>query len=132
MPASRQQALSVRAALTEAMRHLPEHLRLPLTYDRGREMAQHRLLEQDIGIEVYFCAPHSPWQRGTCENMNGLIRQYLPKGVDLSQANQEYLSKVAISPNTRPRKALDWDTPLEAFSRLMNVYDAFRTIATHA
>ena len=81
-------AESVRLALTEAMAYVPEELRKTLTYDRGREMAEYKILEQDLGIAVYFCDPHSPWQRGTNENMNGLIRQYLPKGVDLSPATQ--------------------------------------------
>ena len=75
-------------------------------------MAEHKILEEDLGIDVYFCDPHSPWQKGTCENMNGLIRQYLPKGIDLNQADQHYLNQVAMSLNTRPRKALDWLTPL--------------------
>jgi IS30 family transposase len=87
-------AESVRLALTEAMAYLPSELRKTLTYDRGREMAEYKILEKDLGIEVYFCDPHSPWQRGTNENMNGLIRQYLPKGVDLSPATQEYLNKL--------------------------------------
>lgn len=97
-------AESVRLALTEALKYLPRELRKTLTYDRGREMAEHKILEQDLGIEVYFCDPHSPWQKGTCENMNGLIRQYLPKGIDLNQADQHYLNQVAMSLNTRPRK----------------------------
>ena len=75
-------------------------------------MAEHKILEEDLGIDVYFCDPHSPWQKGTCENMNGLIRQYLPKGIDLNQADQHYLNQVAMSLNTPPRKALDWLTPL--------------------
>ena len=76
-------AESVRKALTEALKYLPAELRKTLTYDRGREMSEHKILEEDLGIDVYFCDPHSPWQKGTCENMNGLIRQYLPKGIDL-------------------------------------------------
>ncbi|EPL7022730.1 IS30 family transposase, partial [Proteus mirabilis] len=103
---------SVRKALTEALKYLPAELRKTLTYDRGREMSEHKILEEDLGIDVYFCDPHSPWQKGTCENMNGLIRQYLPKGIDLNQADQHYLNQVAMSLNTRPRKALDWLTPL--------------------
>ncbi|MDH2379859.1 IS30 family transposase, partial [Providencia rettgeri] len=78
-------AESVRKALTEALKYLPAELRKTLTYDRGREMSEHKILEEDLGIDVYFCDPHSPWQKGTCENMNGLIRQYLPKGIDLNQ-----------------------------------------------
>lgn len=125
-------ALSVKAALTEAMQYLPEELRKTLTYDRGREMALHQDLERDVGIEVYFCDPHSPWQKGTCENMNGLIRQYLPKGIDLNPASQEYLNQIAMSLNCRPRKALNWQTPLEAFSQFVDVHQAFKSVAPHA
>lgn len=125
-------ANSVRAALTTAMQYLPAELRKTLTYDRGREMAGHKQLEQDLQIQVYFCDPHSPWQRGTCENMNGLIRQYLPKGIDLNQADQTYLNKVAMSLNTRPRKALDYKTPLEEFSRLVDYHECFGSVAPHA
>ena len=124
-------AESVRLALTEAMAYLPEELRKTLTYDRGREMAEYKILEQDLGIEVYFCDPHSPWQRGTNENMNGLIRQYLPKGVDLTPATQEYLNKIAMALNCRPRKALNWQTPLEAFSQLVDYHSAFKSVAPH-
>lgn len=124
-------AESVRLALTEALKYLPPELRKTLTYDRGREMSEHRILEQDLGLEVYFCDPHSPWQKGTCENMNGLIRQYLPKGIDLNQADQQYLNQVAMSLNTRPRKALDWLTPLEKFNQLVDYHQAFRTVAPH-
>lgn len=124
-------AESVREALTEAMRYLPAELRKTLTYDRGREMAEHKILTQDLGIEVYFCDPHSPWQKGTCENMNGLIRQYLPKGIDLNQADQDYLNQVAMSLNTRPRKALDWLTPLEKFAQLVDYHNAFKSVAPH-
>lgn len=124
-------AESVRKALTEALKYLPAELRKTLTYDRGREMAEHKILEEDLGIDVYFCDPHSPWQKGTCENMNGLIRQYLPKGIDLNQADQHYLNQVAMSLNTRPRKALDWLTPLEKFAQLVDYHKAFETVAPH-
>lgn len=124
-------AESVRHALTEAMAYLPPELRKTLTYDRGREMAQHKQLAEDLDIDVYFCDPHSPWQRGTCENMNGLIRQYLPKGIDLNQADQTYLNQVAMSLNTRPRKALDWMTPLEKFAELVDYHQAFKSVAPH-
>jgi len=95
------------------------------------EMAEHKILEEDLGIDVYFCDPHSPWQKGTCENMNGLIRQYLPKGIDLNQADQHYLNQVAMSLNTRPRKALDWLTPLEKFAQLVDYHKTFQTVAPH-
>ena len=124
-------AESVRKALTEALKYLPAELRKTLTYDRGREMSEHKILEEDLGIDVYFCDPHSPWQKGTCENMNGLIRQYLPKGIDLNQADQHYLNQVAMSLNTRPRKALDWLTPLEKFAQLVDYHKAFETVAPH-
>ena len=124
-------AESVRTALTEAMAYLPPELRQTLTYDRGREMAQHKQLEEELDIDVYFCDPHSPWQKGTIENMNGLIRQYLPKGIDLNQADQNYLNQVAMSLNTRPRKALNWLTPLEEFSRLTDYHKCFKTVAPH-
>ncbi|MEX7495381.1 IS30 family transposase (plasmid) [Acinetobacter baumannii] len=124
-------AESVRKALTEALKYLPAELRKTLTYDRGREMSEHKILEEDLGIDVYFCDPHSPWQKGTCENMNGLIRQYLPKGIDLNQADQHYLNQVAMSLNTRPRKALDWLTPLEKFAQLVDYHMAFETVAPH-
>ena len=124
-------AESVRKALTEALKYLPAELRKTLTYDRGREMAEHKILEEDLGIDVYFCDPHSPWQKGTCENMNGLIRQYLPKGIDLNQADQHYLNQVAMSLNIRPRKALDWLTPLEKFAQLVDYHKTFQTVAPH-
>ena len=100
-------------------------------YEAGREMAEHKILEEDLSIDVYFCDPHSPWQKGTCENMNGLIRQYLPKGIDLNQADQHYLNQVAMSLNTRPRKALDWLTTLEKFAQLVDYHKTFQTVAPH-
>ena len=129
-------AESVRLALTEALKYLPPELRKTLTYDRGREMAEHTILEQDLGIAVYFCDPHSLWQKGTCENMNGLIRHeehcsVKPKRIDLSQADQHYLNQVAMSLNTRPRKALDWYTPLEKFAQLIDYHHTFKTVAPH-
>lgn len=98
---------------------IPQPLRKTLTYDQGKEMALHAQLCQRVGLKVFFCDPHSPWQRGSCENTNGLLRQYLPKGTDLSVYTQEQLDEIALSLNTRPRKTLNGMTPLDAFTALI-------------
>jgi IS30 family transposase len=111
-------AEAVRDAITRTITTLPEQLRRSLTWDQGAEMAQHTRLKIDTGIQVYFCDPHSPWQRGTNENTNGLLRQYFPKGTDLSLHSAGEIAAVAAALNTRPRKTLAWKTPAEALDRL--------------
>jgi IS30 family transposase len=106
-------AEAVRDAITDAMTTLPEQLRRSLTWDQGAEMAQHAQLRIDTGLQIYFCDPQSPWQRATNENTNGLLRQYFPKGTDLTRHGAEDLAAVAAALNTRPRKTLRWRTPAE-------------------
>ena len=103
---------------TKKLRHVPTPLRKTLTYDRGKEMAEHERLAQRLAIQIFFADPHSPWQRGTNENTNGLLRQYLPKGTDLSVYTQRELNAIAHRLNTRPRTCLDFATPLVVFTQL--------------
>jgi IS30 family transposase len=109
-------AEAVRDAIAASIQTLPEQLRRSLTWDQGAEMAEHARLPIDAGIQVYFCDPQSPWQRGTNENTNGLLRQYFPRGTDLSRHNAEELAAVALALNSRPRKTLGWRTPAEALN----------------
>ena len=113
-------AVEVRDAMIAAMSQVPALLRRSITCDRGGEMARHGEIGAALDLQVYFCDPHSPWQRGTNENTNGLLRQYFPKGTDLSGYHPDYLSFVADELNNRPRKTLGWKTPAEAFQELLS------------
>lgn len=110
-------ALKVREAMAAAIVELPSTLKRSVTWDRGSEMAEHAIFSVDTGVEVYFCDPHSPWQRGSNENTNGLLRQYFPKSTDLSQHSAADLQAAADSLNGRPRKTLGWATPTETLTR---------------
>ena len=110
----------VRDAVIEAMRELPEHLRRSLAWDRGSEMTRHTEITLATDVPVYFCDPASPWQRGSNENTNGLLRQYFAKGIDLSIFPKDYLDYVAAQMNSRPRKTLGWDTPAERLNALLS------------
>lgn len=103
---------------TKKLRQIPAALRKTLTYDRGKEMAEHERLARRLAIRVFFADPHAPWPRGSNENTNGLLRQYLPKGTDLSGYTQRELNAIAHRLNTRPRKCLDFATPLEVYAQL--------------
>jgi transposase, IS30 family len=113
-------AEAVRDAIASTITTLPEQLRRSLTWDQGGELAQHAQLRIDTGLQVYFCDPHSPWQRGTNENTNGLLRQYFPKGTDLSRYSADDLAAVAATLNSRPRKTLAWRTPAESLDDFLH------------
>ena len=113
-------ALAVQEAMTAKMSELPDQLRRTLTWDQGIEMTNHAGIAAATGLDIYFCDPHSPWQRGTNENTNGLLRQYFPKGTDLSRWGPGYLDNIAAELNNRPRKTLGWRTPAEALDKLLS------------
>ena len=121
-------AEAVRDSIADTIVGLPEQLRQSLTWDQGTEMAQHARLKIDTGLNVYFCDPHSPWQRATNENTNGLLRQYFPKGADLSAHSKNALQAVALALNSRPRKTLGWKTPAKAFDEYLQ--SAHKGVAT--
>jgi IS30 family transposase len=111
---------AVQHAMVQAMSELPATLRKTLTWDRGREMTNHAEIAAATDLDIYFCDPHSPWQRGSNENTNGLLRQYFPKGTDLSVYQPDYLEHVANKLNNRPRKTLSWKTPAETLDQLLS------------
>ena len=112
-------ATSVRESFTRKLECLPAPLLKSLTYDQGKEMAEHKTLAADLKLQVFFCHPHSPWERGTCESQNGRIRHYLPKGTDLSLVSYQQLSAFQEMLNERPRKILGWKSPAQCFSELL-------------
>jgi IS30 family transposase len=122
-------AEAVRDAITAQITTLPEQLRRSLTWDQGAEMSQHAKITIDSGLQVYFCDPQSPWQRGTNENTNGLLRQYFPKGTNLARHTAEDLEAVAATLNSRPRKTLHWHTPAEALNEHLRSLQT-QTVAT--
>jgi IS30 family transposase len=118
-------AITMKNALADTMSALPSQLARSLTWDRGKEMSAHAAFKVETGIPVFFADPQSPWQRGTNENTNGLLRQYFPKGTDLARWSAEEIEAVAHALNTRPRKTLDWKTPAEALNeQLLSLHQA--------
>jgi IS30 family transposase len=118
VPTGRPTAEAMRAGITSALGQLPAPLRRTLTWDQGKELALHQKITEQIGTRVFFCDPHSPWQRGSNENMNGLLRDYFPKGTDLRTITADELARVADEINHRPRKTLDWERPANLLTNL--------------
>lgn len=121
IPLNAKDAKTVRTAFARTVKRLPKEVFKSITHDRGSEMYQHELFTKETNIQIYFADPQSPWQRGTNENTNGLIRQYFPKGTDFNQVPSRELKRVPKLLNTRPRKTLDWATPEEAFAKLLGI-----------
>lgn len=130
LPGGRQRALDVEEAILAATKRLPQVLWRSLTWDRGSEMAKQSEIKFATGLEIYFCDPAKPWQRGSNENTNGLLRQYFPKGMDVSAFTQDDLDTVASEMNYRPRKTLGWDSPAEALQKLLSVTSSEVGVAT--
>jgi len=118
VPLESADATTVRQSFEEAFLQIPQQMRKTMTYDNGKEMAQHKLFTENTKMQVYFCHPYSPWERPTNENSNMLIRDYFPKGTDFNQLSKERLMQVQEQLNTRPRKTLKWQTPKEVFDTL--------------
>lgn len=118
VPLTAKDAPTVRRAFARTVQRLPKELRLSLTHDRGTEMSEHELFTRDTQVQVYFADPYSPWQRGTNENTNGLIRQFFPKGTDFTTVTSKELKHVQKLLNERPRKVLGWESPKTAFAKL--------------
>jgi transposase, IS30 family len=119
VPLKAKDAESVRKAFAQEMKAFPKEIALSLTYDQGKEMAEHKLFTRDTEIKVFFCHPHSPWERGTCENTNGLIRQFFPKGTDFRKVSRQEIKKVQDMLNERPRAVNNYDTPKERMALLL-------------
>lgn len=122
VPLKNRTALEVAGAFAKAVKKLPKEMKLSLTYDQGREMAAHKLFTETSGVKVYFAHPRSPWERGTNENTNGLIRQYFPKGTDFNQVTLKEIKFAQHRLNGRPRKALGFRKPYEVFKELINQF----------
>jgi IS30 family transposase len=119
VPLKGKDAESVRKMFAREIKRLPQQMALSLTYDRGSEMAQHKLLTKDTRVQVYFAHPRCPWERGTCENTNMLVRDFFPKGTDFSNVSRHEIKRVQKLLNERPRKTLNWETPKEAFAKVV-------------
>lgn len=119
VPLKKRDAESVRKAFAKELKSLPKQMTLSMTYDQGKEMSEHKLFTEETNMQVYFCDPHSPWQRGTNENTNMLIRDFFPKQTDFSKFTRKEIKHVQKLLNERPRKTLDWLTPKERFRELL-------------
>ena len=119
VPTGRPTADAMCAGIVEALARLPVNLRRTLTWDQGKELAMHQAITAQLGTDVFFCDAHSPWQRGSNENMNGLLRDYFPKGTDLSDVTPAELARVADEVNYRPRKTLGWARPADRLAQLI-------------